>query len=244
MKTLKTIALISLVVLMIFTGCNGQERSDKTPGSQETPSTVAAETPQDKTPDTQETPVKEKTVASTPQEEEDTQKKDTSSEEKGKLLFEMKTSKGIMKGELYPDVAPNTVLSFVTLSNKKFYNGLTFHRVEPNFVIQGGDPEGTGAGGPGYTIPAEFNDIKHEEGILSMARAMDPDSAGSQFFICLSREYCKHLDNQYTVFGKVTEGFEVARKIEAGDKIEEIKITGEMPEKLKGKEIKKSSEQQ
>ena len=100
----------------------------------------------------------------------------------------MKTSKGTMKGELYPDVAPNTVLSFVTLSKKKFYNGLTFHRVVPDFVIQGGDPEGTGEGGPGYTIPAEFNDIKHDEGILSMARAMDPDSAGSQFFICLSEQ--------------------------------------------------------
>ncbi|MEQ8171928.1 MAG: peptidylprolyl isomerase [Candidatus Eremiobacterota bacterium] len=243
MKTLKTIALISLVVLMIFTGCNGKENSDKTSAIQETPSAGNTETPlieQGKTPATEETPVKDVT-ANTEEEQDKTSHK---SEEKGKLLFEMKTSKGTMKGELYPDVAPNTVLSFVTLSKKKFYNGLTFHRVVPDFVIQGGDPEGTGEGGPGYTIPAEFNDIKHDEGILSMARAMDPDSAGSQFFICLSREHCKHLDNQYAVFGKVTEGFEVAKEIEPGDKIEEIKIIGELPEDLKGKEVKKSSEQQ
>jgi len=157
MKTLKTIALISLVVLMIFTGCNGKENADKTTGTQETPSMGNSETPQaeqGKTPNTQETPVTAKTVAATTEEEQDktpgtkeTQK--SSSEEKGKLLFEMKTSKGTMKGELYPDVAPNTVLSFVTLSKKKFYNGLTFHRVEPDFVIQGGDPEGTGEGGAG-----------------------------------------------------------------------------------------------
>ncbi len=244
MKTLKTIALISLVVLIIFTGCNGKENPDKTSGTQETPSMGNSETPQveqGKTPDSQETPVKEKTVASTTEEEHD--KTSDKSEEKGKLLFEMKTSKGTMKGEFYPDSAPNTVLNFVTLSKKKFYDGLTFHRVVPDFVIQGGDPEGTGEGGPGYTIPAEFNDIEHQPGVLSMARSQDPDSAGSQFFICLTREQCKHLDGSYTAFGKVTEGFEVAQKIEQGDKIEEIKIIGELPEELKGKEVKKSSEQ-
>jgi cyclophilin family peptidyl-prolyl cis-trans isomerase len=235
MKTLIAVALISLVVLIIFTGCNGQEKAEKTPGAQETPSmetTVVAtpSTEKDKTPAPEATPTKSKS--------QEDKKSDS-----GKLLFEMKTSKGTMKGELYPDSAPNTVLSFVTLSNKKFYNGLTFHRVVPEFVIQGGDPEGTGEGGPGYTIPAEFNDIEHQPGILSMARSHDPDSAGSQFFICLTREKSKHLDGSYTVFGKVTEGFKVAKEIMAGDKIEEIKIIGELPKELKGKEIKKSSEQ-
>jgi len=158
-----------------------------------------------------------------------------------KLTFVIKTDKGDMKGELYPDSAPNTVLNFVTLAKKGFYNGLTFHRVVPGFVIQGGDPTGTGSGDPGYSIPAEFNDRPHEEGTLSMARSQHPDSAGCQFFVCLTREQCKHLDGQYTVFGQVTEGKEIASKIQAGDKINEIIISGELPKELQGKEVKKSN---
>lgn len=155
-----------------------------------------------------------------------------------KLYAVIKTEKGDMKAELYPDVAPNTVLSFVELANKGFYNGLNFHRVVPGFVIQGGCPRGDGTGGPGYTIPAEFNPVKHELGVLSMARAGHPDSGGSQFFICLDKH--EHLDNNYTVFGKVIENVQLAPKIAKGDKILAIEIQGDLPENLKGKELVKS----
>ena len=124
---------------------------------------------------------------------------------------------GIMKAELYPEIAPETVKNFVDLASKGFYNGLIFHRVIPGFMIQGGDPEGTGMGGPGYKIKGEFtangfrNDLKHTRGVLSMARAMDPNSAGSQFFIM--HEDSPHLDGQYAAFGKLIEGIEVVDKI-------------------------------
>lgn len=121
---------------------------------------------------------------------------------------------GVMKLELYPDVAPNTVCNFISLAKKGFYDGLTFHRVIPGFMIQGGDPDGIGSGGPGYQIRGEFtangfnNDLLHVRGVISMARAQQMDSAGSQFFIMV--ETAPHLDGQYASFGKVTEGMEVA----------------------------------
>ena len=124
---------------------------------------------------------------------------------------------GIMKGELYEDIAPKSVANFEKLANEGFYDGLIFHRVIPGFMIQGGCPDGTGMGGPGYTIEGEFsangfkNDLKHERGVLSMARAMDPNSAGSQFFIMTTTS--PHLDGQYAAFGKVLEGMEVADEI-------------------------------
>ncbi|MBQ0004466.1 MAG: peptidylprolyl isomerase [Clostridiales bacterium] len=124
---------------------------------------------------------------------------------------------GIMSGELYEDIAPETVANFKKLADEGFYDGLIFHRVIPGFMIQGGCPNGTGTGGPGYTIKGEFtmngfkNDLKHERGVLSMARAMDPNSAGSQFFIMTSTS--PHLDGQYASFGKVTEGMDVADEI-------------------------------
>ncbi|NLA70385.1 MAG: peptidylprolyl isomerase [Clostridiales bacterium] len=124
---------------------------------------------------------------------------------------------GIMSGELYEDIAPKTVENFVKLANDGFYDGLIFHRVIPGFMIQGGCPDGTGIGGPGYSIPGEFtsngfkNDLKHDRGVLSMARAMNPDSAGSQFFIMTTTS--PHLDGQYASFGRVTEGMEVADEI-------------------------------
>ena len=124
---------------------------------------------------------------------------------------------GVMKAELYPDIAPITVKNFVDLAAKGFYNGLIFPRVIPDFMIQGGDPEGTGMGGPGYCIKGEFrangvkNDLKHTRGVLSMARANDPDSAGSQFFI-MHADY-PYLDGQYAAFGKLIEGIEVVDKI-------------------------------
>ena len=124
---------------------------------------------------------------------------------------------GIIKAELYPEVAPNTVNNFISLINKGFYNGVIFHRVIPGFMIQGGDPMGVGMGGPGYCIKGEFtqnrfkNDLKHDRGVLSMARTMRPDSAGSQFFVMV--EKAPHLDGAYAAFGKVIEGMEVADAI-------------------------------
>lgn len=120
----------------------------------------------------------------------------------------------VMKGELYPEVAPQSVGNFIALANSGFYDGLTFHRVIPGFMIQGGDPKGIGIGGPGYCIKGEFaangvnNPLKHTYGVLSMARSMMPDSAGSQFFIMTSDS--PHLDGQYAAFGKVLEGMDVA----------------------------------
>lgn len=121
------------------------------------------------------------------------------------------TSEGKMVGELYPKLAPATVNSFVFLAKEKFFDGLTFHRVIKGFMLQGGDPAGNGTGGPGYALKAEFNDTKHEKGILSMARTADPDSAGSQFFIMHAA--APHLDGKYTVFGKITQGLDVIDKI-------------------------------
>lgn len=122
----------------------------------------------------------------------------------------------IMKAELYPEVAPNTVNNFISLVKKGFYDGLIFHRIIAGFMIQGGDPEGSGMGGPGYSIKGEFNtngfqnDLKHTKGVLSMARAQHPDSAGSQFFIM--HENAPHLDGQYAAFGMLTEGVDVLNK--------------------------------
>ncbi len=123
----------------------------------------------------------------------------------------------VIKAELYPDIAPNTVNNFISLINKGYYDGLTFHRVIKGFMIQGGCPDGTGTGGPGYSIKGEFsqngfkNDLKHDEGVLSMARTMIPDSAGSQFFIMHKRS--PHLDGAYAAFGKVTEGLDIVDRI-------------------------------
>ena len=125
----------------------------------------------------------------------------------------------VMKAELYPEVAPNTVNNFISLVNRGYYDGIIFHRVIRGFMIQGGDPQGTGVGGPGYSIKGEFsyngfaNDLKHTKGVLSMARTMMPDSAGSQFFIM--HETSPHLDGQYAAFGKVVEGEDIIDKIAA-----------------------------
>ena len=132
------------------------------------------------------------------------------------ITFEMENG-DIMKAELYPQVAPNTVNNFISLVNKGFYDGLIFHRVINGFMIQGGDPEGTGMGGPGYGIKGEFaqngftNDLKHTAGVLSMARSMMPNSAGSQFFIM--HKDAPHLDGAYAAFGKIIEGMDVVNKI-------------------------------
>lgn len=129
----------------------------------------------------------------------------------------METNEGVIKIELYPEIAPNTVNNFIDLVKKGYYDGLSFHRVIKGFMIQGGCPDGTGMGGPGYSIHGEFaqngfkNDLKHDAGVISMARSMMPNSAGSQFF--LMHQYSPHLDGAYAAFGKTIEGMDVVNKI-------------------------------
>ncbi len=127
--------------------------------------------------------------------------------------------------EFYPRDAPKTVENFVTLAKKGYYDGLTFHRVVPDFVVQGGDPKGNGTGGPGYTIKAEFNGQKHVRGTVAMARSQDADSAGSQFYICYGAT--PHLDGNYTVFGKVVRGMEHVDRIKQGDRMKTVSIVEE-----------------
>jgi peptidyl-prolyl cis-trans isomerase B (cyclophilin B) len=135
---------------------------------------------------------------------------------------------GTIKIEFYPDSAPNTVANFEKLANSGFYNGLTFHRVIKEFMAQGGDPKGTGTGGPGYRIKAEFNNRKHVAGTVAMARSQEVDSAGSQFYICRSdATQLSHLDNNYTVFGQVIEGQELVDNIRQGDKMKSVKVVTE-----------------
>ena len=134
---------------------------------------------------------------------------------------------GEFRINLSRDNAPKTVENFITLARKGFYDGLTFHRVQPGVLVQGGDPKGDGSGGPGYTIKAEFNSQKHVRGTVGMARGLSPDSAGSQFYILLAD--AAEMDGQYTVFGTVASGIEVVEKIQVGDKIKSIKIVEAAP---------------
>jgi peptidyl-prolyl cis-trans isomerase B (cyclophilin B) len=129
----------------------------------------------------------------------------------------IETTNGTIKVELWDDAAPKHVENFLELAREGFYEGVIFHRIIPGFMIQGGCPEGTGTGGGPRRLKAEFNDREHHPGVLSMARSADPDSASSQFFICLKREHCHHLDGQYTAFGKVTEGMDVVEQIASVD---------------------------
>lgn len=145
---------------------------------------------------------------------------------------------GTIKIELYPEYAPNTVANFVNLIEKGFYDGLTFHRLVPGFVLQGGDPDGNGTGGPGYTIDGEFkangyskNTLSHDKGVISMARSADYDSAGSQFFIVLDDSAKASLDNLYAGFGKVIEGMDIIEEIEESEEIEN-NITGALAENI------------
>ena len=138
------------------------------------------------------------------------------------------TEKGTMKAELYADETPGTVANFVELAGHNFYDGLTFHRVIPDFVIQGGCPNGNGMGGPGYCIKGEFATNprnSHVDGALAMARSMDPDSAGSQFYFCLGAQH--NLDSGYTVFGTTVEGLDVISQLRAGDEIVHVEIVHE-----------------
>ncbi|PXY01757.1 peptidyl-prolyl cis-trans isomerase [Marinifilum breve] len=144
------------------------------------------------------------------------------------MYAEIHTEKGVMKVEFYEKDAPKTVENFVNLSESGFYDGLNFHRVIPSFVIQGGCPDGTGAGGPGYSIDCELDGENqyHDRGVLSMAHA-GRNTGGSQFFICHNRDNTSHLDRNHTCFGKVVEGLDVIDDIRAGDKIEKVVIIKE-----------------
>jgi peptidyl-prolyl cis-trans isomerase B (cyclophilin B) len=141
---------------------------------------------------------------------------------------EIHTDKGVMKIEFYEQDAPNTVANFIKLAKEGYYDGVTFHRVIPNFVIQGGDPTGTGAGGPGYKIDCELTggNQYHDRGVLSMAHA-GRNTGGSQFFVCHSRENTAHLDRNHTCFGKVVEGVEVIDAIRQGDVMNKVIVTEE-----------------
>jgi peptidyl-prolyl cis-trans isomerase B (cyclophilin B) len=138
------------------------------------------------------------------------------------LQARIATKHGDIVFEFYPTHAPGTVAAFIKLARSGFYDGLTFHRVEPGFVIQGGCPNGDGMGGPGYNLKAEFNDKPHVLGTVAMARAASPNSAGSQFYICLGD--ARFLDKQYTVFGQVTSGIEAVKAVRIGDKMDKITI--------------------
>ncbi len=136
--------------------------------------------------------------------------------------IKIETEHGEVLIELYPDSAPNTVANFKALAGKGYYDGLTFHRVIAGFMAQGGDPDGTGRGGPGYKVKAEFNDRKHVRGTVAMARSASPDSAGSQFYICFGPQ--PHLDGQYTIFGQVIEGMDIVDQIKQGDVMEKVSV--------------------
>ncbi len=138
----------------------------------------------------------------------------------GGNMLKIETKYGTIEAELYPEDAPKTVARIKELAQKGFYNGLVFHRVVPGFVVQGGDPTGTGMGGSGQKLPAEFNNREHVEGSLAMARAQDPNSADSQFYISLGRH--PHLDHNYTVFGKVIKGMDAVKQIQQGDKMDKV----------------------
>ena len=142
---------------------------------------------------------------------------------------ELHTNKGVMKIEFFEEDAPLTIENFLTLAQKGYYDNVTFHRVIPDFMIQTGDPTGTGSGGPGYTIPDELTGKNqfHDKGVVSMANTGRPNSGGSQFFICYNRQNTKHLDRKHTVFAKVTDGLEVVDLIRQGDVIEKIVVNAE-----------------
>ncbi len=142
------------------------------------------------------------------------------------MTAEIHTDKGVMKVMFFEEDAPGTVANFVKLAKSGFYDGLTFHRVIPNFMVQTGDPTGTGAGGPGYMIPCETTGGNqfHDRGVLSMAKRQQPNTGGSQFFICHNRMNTKHLDGVHTVFGKVTEGLDIVDEIRQGDKMTKVVI--------------------
>ncbi|WP_186578938.1 peptidylprolyl isomerase [Aquibacillus kalidii] len=216
MKQIHKLLLVFLAVAVVFgiAGCGTNSETDQT--EEKNSSESQAKTDQTEEKKSDESPVEA---------DQTDEKKSSESEEKTEYptVDENPVATITMQGgeqiiiELLPNIAPNSVANFISLAESGFYDGVIFHRVIPKFMIQGGDPQGTGAGGPGYTIPGEFtnngfdNELKHERGIVSMARTPEPDSAGSQFFIMVAA--APSLDGEYAAFGKVTEGMDIVDKI-------------------------------
>lgn len=200
--------LLGLIVLGLIYGAVTYRKTESQPVTSAAPAAPAAAITQSPT------PTETQTMSAV----------DLTTDENGlsKSTVVLTTSKGVIKYKFYSKDAPKTVARMVELIQQGFYNGLNFHRVVPGFVIQGGDPLGNGTGGSGQKIPAEFNERRHIEGTVAMARSQDPNSADSQFYISLGRH--PHLDRSYTVFGQVTEGYEFAKQIQIGDKIVSAQI--------------------
>lgn len=205
MKRLFKLVAVTLVCALTFglTGCNAGGKSANSSSSSSQSSSSSSSSSQSS--------ASESTLSESPV------KSAKPADAENPVVTIQMASGEVIKAELYPDIAPNTVNNFISLVNKGFYDGVVFHRAVPEFMIQGGDPEGSGMGGPGYTIQGEFayngikNELKHTAGVLSMARSQDPDSAGSQFFIMVGD--ADYLDGQYAAFGKVIEGLDVAINI-------------------------------
>jgi peptidylprolyl isomerase len=212
--------LLALITAGLIYGAIAYKKSSSEPLSEGTPS---ADTVQGN-PQNSDQSKEGNTPAMTPAAAPGSTAIDLNTDENGlsKSSVVLTTSQGVIKYKFYSKDAPKTVARMSELIQQGFYNGLNFHRVVPGFVIQGGDPLGNGTGGSGQKLPAEFNSRRHTEGTVAMARAQDPNSADSQFYISLGRH--PHLDNQYTVFGQVTEGMDVAKKIKVGDSIVSAKI--------------------
>lgn len=237
MKKITAILLIGIFLVMFFAGCQQEKKKEDQQQQEQTeritpsPNKIAS--------DEDRLERKDMKVVPSPSSIPDENRKQIELKGEATDLFAtVKTDKGDIKIKLFPEVAPNTVLNFVTLAKKGFYDGLNFHRVESGFVIQGGCPKGDGTGDPGYSIPAEFNERQHLLGTVAMARAQDPNSAGCQFYICLGK--AAFLDRKYTVFGQVVEGLSTVQNITRGDIIKTITIEGELPQELQGKEVVKS----
>lgn len=213
-RTIIIFILTIMIIPMLIIGCQKEKATSSSQTSQQ--SSQVSPTPEAKKPEpASATTEKPKTLELQPKPE----KKIT--RDNAAAIIELAKG-GRIVIEFYPNDAPNTVDNFIKLAQKGFYDGLKFHRVVPGFVVQGGDPLGDGTGGPGYTIKAEFNSRKHLTGTVAMARAMDPDSAGSQFYICLEPQ--PGLDGQYTVFGQVIEGMDLVKGIKVGDVMKKVTI--------------------
>lgn len=211
--------ILSLVFLGWISGCatSPETKPEATAAAPTAPVAAASATPSEVKPAETPAPVATNAEATpTPEKPKPAPKK------KGKKMLVIETTHGTIEVELFPKEAPKTVARISELAKKGFYNGLSFHRVVPGFVAQGGDPKGDGTGGSGQNLPAEFNWRKHVEGAVAMARAQDPNSADSQFYISLGTH--PHLDNNYTVFGQVVKGMEAAKKIAIGDKMTKVTV--------------------
>jgi cyclophilin family peptidyl-prolyl cis-trans isomerase len=213
-RRVPTVLLVLVISGLIYGACT--YKKDSTGGGENQP--IAAQTLTQESP--QSLQKEPKTMSPTPT----ASAVDLSTDDAGlsKATVVINTSQGVIKYKFYSKDAPKTVARMVELIQQGFYNGLNFHRVVPGFVIQGGDPLGNGTGGSGQKLAAEFNERRHLEGTVAMARAQDPNSADSQFYISLGRH--PHLDRSYTVFGQVTEGMDVVKKIQMGDKMVSVKV--------------------